>query len=51
MSRKNDPFKHTGRNPNEARREAVRAMYEAGMSIRTIALRVGTTYQIGRAHV
>lgn len=45
MSRKNDPFKHTGRNPNEARREAVRAMYEAGMSIRTIALRVGTTYQ------
>jgi transposase len=42
---KRDPFAHTGRIPNEARREAVRAMYHAGMSIRTIALRVGTTYQ------
>lgn len=42
---KRDPFAHTGRLPNAARRDAVRAMYEAGMSIRTIAVRVGTTYQ------
>lgn len=42
---KPDPFRHTGRYPNKARRDAVAAMYKAGMSIRVIATRVGTTYQ------
>ena len=42
---KRDPFVHTGRTPNEARRVAVKAMYDGGMSVRQIAALVGTTYQ------
>lgn len=36
---------HTGNQPNEARRQAVAAMYQSGLSIRAIAAQIGTTYQ------
>lgn len=38
-------FPHTGRFPNEGRRQAVKAMYESGMSARTIAQSVGISPQ------
>ncbi len=42
---KKNPYSHTGPHPNKARRTAVKALYEAGMTIRDVAARVGTTYQ------
>ena len=36
---------HTGRKPNDARRHAVRALYDAGCSLREIAARFGVRYQ------
>jgi transposase-like protein len=44
-----DLYAHTGPRPNEARRQAVKALYENGMTIRAVAERVGTTYQAAHA--
>lgn len=38
-------FAHTGRRPNEERRQAVASMYQGGMSLRAIADMVGVTAQ------
>jgi transposase len=37
--------KHSGNQPNDARRFAVKSMYEAGLSVRAIAERIGVTFQ------
>lgn len=37
MPRTSKRFAHTGRRPNDERRQAVLAMYESGMSIRAVA--------------
>ena len=42
---KKDPFAHTGPYPNTSRRVAVVAMYEAGLSLRQIAARIGVSFQ------
>lgn len=43
--KKRERFAHTGRKPNEDRRQAVASMYEGGMSLRAIAALVGVTAQ------
>jgi transposase len=45
MPRKRATLEHTGNQPNDARRIGVVAMYEAGMSLRQIATRVGVSHQ------
>ena len=42
---KRQRFLHTGRKPNEDRRQAVSSMYQGGMSLRAIADMVGVTPQ------
>lgn len=36
---------HAGPEPNEKRRAQVLALYDAGLSLRAVAARVGVTYQ------
>lgn len=40
-----DRFAHTGRRPNEDRRQAVLALYESGMSISAVSEIMGVTPQ------
>jgi transposase len=40
---------HTGRHPNEERREMVKRLYLAGLSIRDVADKVGVTFQAVQA--
>lgn len=43
--KKTQRYAHTGRRPNESRRQAVAAMYQGGMSLRAIADMVGVSAQ------
>lgn len=43
--KKTQRYAHTGRLPNESRRQAVAAMYKGGMSLRAIADMVGVSAQ------
>jgi transposase len=42
-------YAHTGQLPNLARRQAVKALYEGGLTVRAVAERVGVTYQAAHA--
>lgn len=42
---KSKRFAHTGRKPNEERRQAIAALYQSGLSIHAIAELVGVTPQ------
>ena len=37
--------KNSGNQPNEERRIAVKALYDAGLSVRAVAERIGVTFQ------
>lgn len=37
--------KSSGNQPNEERRVAVKALYDAGLSVRSVADRIGVTFQ------
>lgn len=43
--KKRERFAHTGRQPNEERRQAVLALYESGMPLRSVAELMGVTPQ------
>jgi transposase-like protein len=38
-------FAHTGRRPNDDRRQAVLALYQSGLSIRDVGILIGVTPQ------
>lgn len=45
QKRKRERFSHTGRRPNEERRQAVLTLYQSGLSIRDVAKLIGVTPQ------
>lgn len=44
-TRANNPARHTGNLPNEARRQRVIQLYETGLSMRDVAREVNVTFQ------
>lgn len=45
QKRKRERFAHTGRRPNDERRQAVLALYQSGLSIRDVGQLIGVSPQ------